>query len=396
MQRWACAAVVVLAACGGSSGDLPVSNADCGTDGDVAYICGVINPEDVIAIPDTNFIVASGYGGGGGIHFISHRDRTRLQVYPTPNPRLRHDADAYPDCPGPIDPAEGDQFNAHGLNLRLVEEGLYHLYVVHHGFRESIEIFEIDTRYQGAVSVSPTPGFAWIGCVVAPESMTLNSVSPLPGGGFAATAPFVPAGYVPPGGEEAAAGDDEADGEEAADAGETAAAAEPVAPEDIDIAGSYGVVWEWSPAGGWSIVPGSESAGPNGIEASADGEWLYVNLWAGRQVLRLSRGRDPVETQTAELAFHPDNIRWQADGTLLTAGHDAPDLLARILECIEALCDDMSSHVARVDPDTLAVTDVVDAPATGTFSTATAALQVNDEIWVGSVRGDRIALYPAE
>ena len=47
--------------------------------------------------------------------------------------------------------------------------------------------------------MSPTPGFAWIGCVVAPESMTLNSVSPLPGGGFAATAPFVPAGYVPPG-----------------------------------------------------------------------------------------------------------------------------------------------------------------------------------------------------
>lgn len=394
MQRWLCAAVVVLAACGGSSGDLPVPNADCETDGDVAFICGVINPEDVIAIPDTHFIVASGYGGGGGIHFISSRDRTRLQVYPTPNPRLRHDAAAYPDCPGPIDPAEGDQFNAHGLNLRLVEEGLYHLYVVHHGFRESIEIFEIDTRYQGAVSVSPTPGFAWIGCVIAPEAMTLNSVSPLPGGGFAATAPFVPAGWTPP---SAATGDDEpaADADEMDEAEEAAAAAEPVAPEDIDIAGSYGLVWEWSPAGGWSIVPGSESAGPNGIEASADGEWLYVNLWAGRQVLRLSRGRDPVESQTADLGFHPDNIRWQADGTLLTAGHDAPDLLARILECIEARCDGMSSNVARVDPDTLAVQDVVDEPATEDFFTATAALQVDDEIWVGSVRGDRIALYPA-
>ncbi len=392
MLRWLLAAVVVLVACGGSSGDLPVPNADCEADGDVAFICGVINPEDVLAIPDTNFIVASGYGGGGGIHFISHRDQTRLQVFPTPNPRLRHDTDAYPDCPGPIDPAEGDQFNAHGLNLRNVEEGLHHLYVVHHGFRESIEIFEIDSRYQGAVSVSPTPGFAWIGCVIAPASMTLNSVSPLPGGGFVATAPFVPAGYVPPD----AAGDDEADGQAAADADETAAAEEPVAPEDIDIAGSYGVVWEWSPAGGWSIVPGSESAGPNGIEAAADGEWLYVNLWAGRQVLRLSRGRDPVETQVAELSFHPDNIRWQADGTLLTAGHDAPDLLARILECIGTLCDGMSSHVARVDPETLAVQDVVDTPANEQFFTATAALQVDDEIWVGSVRGDRIARYPAQ
>ena len=394
MQRWLLAAVVVLVACGGSSGDLPVPNADCEADGDVGFICGVINPEDVIAIPDTNFIVASGYGGGGGIHFISHRDQTRLQVFPTANPRLRHDTGAYPDCPGPIDPAEGDQFNAHGLNLRAVEEGLYHLYVVHHGFRESIEIFEIDTRYQGAVSVSPVPGFAWIGCVIAPESMTLNSVSPLPGGGFAATAPFVPAGYTPPG---AAAGNEEArDGEEAADAEETAGAGEPAAPADIDLAEAYGVVWEWSPAGGWSIVPGSRSAGPNGIEASADGEWLYVNVWGGRQVLRLSRGRDPVETQLADLSFHPDNIRWQADGTLLTAGHDAPDLLARIQECMAALCDDMSSHVARVDPETLAVRDVVDVPATEDFFTATAALQVNDEIWVGSVRGDRIARYPAQ
>ena len=395
MQRWLCAAVVVLVACGGSSGDLPVPNADCEADGDVAFICGVINPEDVVAIPDTNFVVASGYGGGGGIHFISHRDETRLQVYPTPNPRLRHDADAYPDCPGPIDPAEGDQFNAHGLNLLPVEEGLHHLYVVHHGFRESIEIFEIDTRYQGAVSVSPTPGFAWIGCVVAPGAMTLNSVSPLPGGGFAATAPFVPPGWTPPGtatgADEAAADADETDDAEAAATAEELAAA-----GELDIAGSYGVVWEWSPAGGWSIVPGSESAGPNGIEASPDGEWLYVNLWAGRQVLRLSRGRDPVEKQIAELSFHPDNIRWQADGTLLTAGHDAPDLLARIQECLAVLCDGMSSHVARVDPDTLAVTDVVDEPATEDFFTATAALQVNDEIWVGSVRGDRIARYPAE
>ena len=47
MQRWLLAAVLVLTACGGSSGDLPVPNADCEADGDVAYICGVINPEDV-------------------------------------------------------------------------------------------------------------------------------------------------------------------------------------------------------------------------------------------------------------------------------------------------------------------------------------------------------------
>jgi len=358
------AALPTLAACGGAEGDLPTPNADCEAAGEVEFICGVINPEDVVAVPYTPFVVASGYGGGGGIHFISARDQTKLQVFPTATPRLRHDTDAYPDCPGPIDPTEGDQFNAHGLNLRNVEEGLHHLYVVHHGFRESIEIFEIDTRYQGAVSTSPTPGFVWIGCVVAPESMTLNSVSPLPGGGFVATVPFVPT--------ESTTLDGIASGE------------------------SYGVVWEWDPAGGWAIVPGSESAGPNGVEASPDGEWLYVNLWGGGQVMRLSRGRDPVEKQVADLSFHPDNIRWQADGSLLSAGHSTSGGLSRILECLDTLCEDMSSHVARVDPETMTVDEIVTWPANERFFTATAALQVDDEIWIGSVRGDRIARYPAE
>lgn len=390
MQRGLLTAIVMLAACGGSSGELPLPNADCEADGAVSFICGVINPEDVIAVPDTGIVVASGYGGGGGIQFISSRDQTRQQVYPTADPRLRHDTEAYPDCPGPIDPAEGDQFNAHGLNLRTVEEGLHHLYVVHHGFRESVEIFEIDTRYQGAVSVSAVPGFTWIGCVIAPESMTLNSVSPLPHGGFVATVPFLPPAAPP---TDAAAEEDAATEQDEAPAPDEAAAA---APEELDIAGSQGVVLEWSPADGWTIVPGSESAGPNGIEATPDGEWLYVNVWAGGQVLRLSRGRDPVEKQFADLAFYPDNIRWQADGTLLTAGHSAPNLLERIFECIEALCDGMSSHVARVDPETMAVQEVVNHPASEQFFMATAALQVNDEIWTGSVRGDRIARFPIE
>lgn len=381
MQRGLLPAIVVLAACGGASGDLPPANADCEADGAVSFICGVINPEDVVAVPDTDIVVASGYGGGGGIQFISSRDRTRQQMYPIADPRLRHDTGTYPDCPGPIDPAEGDQFNAHGLNVRTVEEGLHHLYVVHHGFRESVEVFEIDMRDQDAA----VPGFTWIGCVVAPEAMTLNSVSPLPHGGFVATVPFLPPAAPPP---DAAAEQDDAP---VADEADEAAAA-----DELDVAGAQGVVWEWSPADGWTIVPGSESAGPNGIEATPDGEWLYINVWGGRQVLRLSRGRDPVEKQFADLAFHPDNIRWQADGTLLTAGHSAPNLLERILECIEALCDGMSSHVARVDPETLAVQEVVNHPASAQFFMATAALQVGDEIWTGSVRGDRIARFPIE
>ena len=360
MKQGLVLAVVVLGACGSPRGDLPVANTDCEPEGNVEFICGVISPEDVVAVPYTNLVIASGYSGGG-IHMISTRDHTRLQVFPTATPRLRLDTETYTSCPGPIDPDEGQQFSAHGLNLRPGPEGVYTLYVVHHGFRESIEIFEIDTRYQGAVSVSSVPGFTWLGCVIAPESLSLNSVTPLPDGGFAVTVPFLPNG--------------------------------PNLQERIMSGEDSGEVWEWHPTGGWKKVPGSESPGPNGIEASADGRWLYVNLWSGAKVMRLSRGQTPVEKEVVDLSFHPDNIRWQADGSLLVAGQGglSPN---GILECLTTMCTEMSSNVARIDPRTMEVQDIVDYPANEVFFTATAALQVGDEIWLGSMRGDRIARYP--
>ena len=357
-------AVVMLAGCGGPDQDLPVPNADCDPAGEMAFVCGVTSPEDLVAIPNTDLVVASGYLSGA-IQYVSRRDQSRMRVFPVNNPRLRHDTERYPDCPGPIDPEENEKFSAHGLNLKTVEDGLHLLYVVHHGFRESVEIFEIDTRYQGAVSVSSVPGLTWIGCVIAPDGMGLNSVSPLPHGGFVATVPFVP----PEGGT--------------------------AEFTDISSGAVQGVVLEWHPDHGWSTVPESESAGPNGIEASPDGEWLYVNVWMNGQVMRLSRGRTPVEKQVVDLGFFPDNIRWQADGSLLTAGHSAENI-PRVLECLETLCEEMGTHAARVDPDTLAVEHVVEAPANAHFFTGTAALDVGDEIWMGSMRGERIARFPGD
>jgi len=82
-----------------------------------------------------------------------------------------------------IDAAENEKFSAHGLNVRPGTSGRHTLYVVHHGFRESIEVFEIDTK-------SKTPEVTWIGCVVAPDTATLNAVAPLPDEGFVTTNPY--------------------------------------------------------------------------------------------------------------------------------------------------------------------------------------------------------------
>ena len=356
-------ALLMFGACAGSGGDPPVAadppatsaepptaETDCEAVGDLEFICDLTNPEDVIAVPDTDVVVVSGYAGGA-IHFVSASDRTHRRVFPVANPIVQHDAATYPSCPGPIDPAEGEEFSAHGLNLRPIEDGRYLLYVVHHGFRESIEFFEIDTRDR---DTAERPSMVWVGCVVAPESVLLNSVSPLPSGGFVTTGLSLQR-----------------------DAGGTRV--------------GTGVVWEWHPVDGWTIVPGSESpGGPNGIEASADGNWLYVNLHSGAQLMRLSRGRTPFEREVVDLSFYPDNIRWQTDGSLLIGGQGAASM-ERIIECLRTFCSDMTSHVAAVDPETLAIEEIASFPANEFFFTATSAFRVGDEIWVGSMRGDRIA-----
>ena len=80
-------------------------------------------------------------------------------------------------CPGKPDEAK---FSAHGLSLQTGTAGVHTLYVVHHGERESVEVFKLDAR--GA-----SPRLTWVGCVVYPAGVFGNGVAALPGGAFAAT-----------------------------------------------------------------------------------------------------------------------------------------------------------------------------------------------------------------
>ena len=219
----------------------------------------------------------------------------------------------------------------------------------------SVEVFEIDAK-------AKPPVLTWVGCAVVPGMQGINSVSPVPGGGFVTT------NFAPRGGNAVAAA----------------------------LKGSNsGEVWEWQPKDGWKIVPGSESPGPNGIEASRDGNWLYVNLWPVKKVMRLSRGRTPVQKDVIDLPFHPDNIRWQADGSLLAAGHGGVNT-PRVIECLMKVCADASSVVARIDPKAWTAKEIIRYPASERFFSSTVALQVGKEIWIGTIAGDRIARYPIQ
>lgn len=110
----------------------------------------------------------------------------------------------------------------------------------------------------------------------------------------------------------------------------------------------------------WAIVPGSEGPGLNGVEASKDGKYLYASAWATGEIIRYTRGQTPPEKKIlGKVNFHADNIRWQPDGSLVTAGQTGS--VDEVLEeCLaNQRCTKTASSVAIIDPASGKVREVV-------------------------------------
>ncbi len=320
------------------SGCLAIGAEDCDNDGQVRFICGVVNGEDLVSLPGTQWLIASSMIDEGALYAIDSATGAANAVFPAAQAVVSLNQARFGACPGPL----SSRFRPHGLALRPEPGAATTLYVVGHGDREAVEIFDVEVA-------DGLPRLTWRGCVVAPGNVSLNSVAPLPGEGFVVT------NFNPGGGQ----------------------------------------LWEWHPTAGWSVVPGSEMPGPNGVVASPDGRWLYIGGWVDEALIRLSRGREPVQKAVVSVGFHVDNVRWTSDGDLLAGGQYEAEG-ASMGTCISGgSCRGVASRAAQIDPDTLTVVQLVDYPSNPRFLLGTVALQVGDEIWLGGIGGgDRIARFP--
>jgi hypothetical protein len=316
--------------------------AACAPAGDIQFVCGQNGPEDLVVVPGGQWVVASAFGGGG-VKIIRVRDRTSLVAYPSASAKDRFDAKAYAGCPGPLDTAAKAKFATHGLSLEPGKNGVHRLLVVGHGSREAVEVFELDAR-------PSTPTLTWIGCAVASDPIGLNSVRWLADGGFVAS------NFL--------ARNIDAESRARMLAGER-----------------NGELWEWHAASGWKKVSGSESAGANGLEISGDGKWFYVAAWGTQSFFRLSRGGSKPSREEIPLGFRVDNLRWAKDGTLLAAGQR------------DTAPGSQSTVIVKVDTKTMKVQSVLERPNVDAFGAGTVAVEVGNDLWVGSFRGDRIAVF---
>jgi|WetSurMetagenome_2_1015567.scaffolds.fasta_scaffold64868_2 hypothetical protein len=323
---------------------------DCAPEGHVHYLCGMANVEDMVLAPGGRWIVASSMTGPnqpvGRLYLIDARKKTFAPL----SPDVSHPAEAAFDrCPGPPDLSK---LAPHGLGLRT-ESGGGTLYVVNHGGREAIEVFRLTSRAEG-------PSLRWIGCAILPDHGSGNGVAPLPHGGFVASK-FQVAG-------DAKSFDKMAAGE------------------------VTGAVYEWRIGKGWRKLPKSEMSGANGVETAQGGRLVLVNEWPKGRVLRFQRSGDGA-IRAAAAGFLPDNLRAAPDGSILVTGQ-APDIKT-LLACTKPHCPHAWA-VARLDPRAMTLTPVLAEPGTEAFSDATVALQVGHEFWVGTYRGDRVAIVAAK
>lgn len=331
----------------------PPHQVGCGVHGEIEVFCGTRQPEDLERTPDGKFLIATQYlnqgrgvASGGGMVLFDLGKKTFSRM---PETVQRDKAWGDPGCPGPV----GEALVSHGSSLAKRRDGKWALYVVNHGGRQSIEMFELQKSAGGWA-------LAWHGCDVALHEY--NDVAILPDGGFV--------GSYPNGLSDAA----QAPGTPRAQTG---------APT--------GYVARWMPGKGEAEVPGTRMRYPNGVVVSSDGRYMYVNEFSAKVVHKFDL-RSNSELAHVDVDFLPDNLTWAGPDRLLVAGvkgarGNCPPGSDRA--CIDGF------GVAEISAATMKARPIFDSASTEPLiSGVSVALKVDDSIYLGAFLGDRIVRIP--
>ena len=327
----------------------PMQSKACGPSGGLNFICGLQTVEDMVLIPGTRWLIGSGMSAGSGLHLIDTQAKTARGFFGPGVSSIRAEKTKFAGCPGPPDLK---QVVLHGLSLRPGLAGRYTLYATNHGGRESVEVFEVDTR-------NTTPTAVWTGCVLLPDTLAANSVAAFSDGTLVATVLVLP--------------------------GRTF--------EDVWAGRNTGVVLMWTPGTkDFRTLVGTELPGNNGIETSQDDREFFVASTGLKRILAYSRDNPSKPIRSAQLKeFAPDNVR-MVGNRLITVGMiddekscgGAPKKPADI-QCPRGWIAD------AIDPKTMVITELARGPAAPPYTGSATAIPVGDTLWLSTFTSDRIA-----
>ena len=313
---------------------LPVRAAEIPTVSAVlGFVGGLHQPEDILQIANSRWIIVSGMEKGGGISLIDADARTARPFF---TGLAQPDSRMYPDCPQP----DLKLFNTHGLALfsgRMA--GRYRLYAVSHFPFEAIHVFSVDAR-------RAAPAIAWTGCVKLTDGHA-NAVT-AKGDGTILADMTLRGGFT---------------------------------NEDFAKRGvKTGGIYEWSPVTkAVRMLPGTELRGNNGIEISRDETQVYVavpndEMVAVFDLADTAKGPRLVATP----GWRVDNIHWTGGG-LVAAGKVPANAGWR---------------AAALDPVKFDWKDIANGAMDPAFGGVTTALIRGGVVWLGSYQEDRVAWLP--
>ena len=317
---------------------------DCNSSQVLTVYCLASNPEDLALTPDNQSLIVSEFGG---IRPYEEPQKGSFSIFDLTTSSIKEipvimDLNVWgdPECQ-----RDSDTFGPHGIDLNKRIDGSYQLAVVNHYPTETIEFFELRKDDQWSL--------IWKGCVNVPTKYYFNDIALESDGSFYVTHMY---------------------------------------PREITIAAwlnaalfkySTGLVLFWS-HNKFEELEFTKAGQPNGIVKS--GNTLYV----ANNLSDSITGYDLVEQQ--EIAhFHinsPDNLILQDDLIWVTSlEHEAVD----VLSCPSEQCSlpfnvySLSSQDLKLQKVYSFNEDVMGLP--------TVALPVDDKIWMGSFRLDRLVNF---
>jgi hypothetical protein len=323
--------------------------AACAAGPTLRYICGPVASEDLVRIPHTHWLIASGMNVGQPAHLylIDTDHKSASVLFPIAGQTATRDPKLAPGCPGPPDLT---RMSTDGLALRAGADAVHTLYAANHGDRMAVEFFAVDDR--GA-----KPALHWVGCAPLPAGTLPNAVATLPDGGLLVISFYDPR--------------------------------DKTAWARMAAGKTTGRILEWHADRGFEDLPNSATSGGNGIEVSADGKEIYASSWSSRELIVISRQGG--SRRAIPLGFMPDNIHRLADGSLLIGGQRTS--VAAIEACTGARCP-QPWVIARVLPRTGRIQQLLSGSGSTAIAYACGAVALNGTLYI-TARGDQRIAYRA-
>jgi len=154
-----------------------------------------------------------------------------------------------------------------------------------------------------------------------------------------------------------------------------------------------GDVLTWSRGGGWSPVPHTSAAIPNGIAVARDGQAFYFADSGHWRVAVVPRNGGGNEIRYVEVGGAPDNLTISASGRILaivvTLSGDLP---------FPAICGFRGRTcrtgwaVWEIDPDTRSAAEIL-AGTGERIASVPVALEVGDFLLLGSIGDNRVGVF---